>query len=160
MKTKQLGLGDFLQELLGKFHLSIKDKELLDSLNETKLSGTEGLELIYHLDKKIQIPQIPQVSAQEILKEVNQKEELFEKFWNSYNKKVGTKDAKAKFLKLPIEDIKKIFTTLPHYLKSTPDIKFRKHPVTYLNQRTWEDEGYIQQSQQVINRPNNAFKFE
>lgn len=160
MKTKQLALGDFLQELLSKFHYAIKDQELLDSLNETKLSGTEGLELIYHIDKKIQIPQIPQVSAQEILKEVNQKEELFEKFWLMYNKKVGTKDAKAKFLKLPQKDIEKIFITLPHYLKSTPDIKFRKHPVTYLNQRTWEDEGYYTQSQQVINRPNNAFKFE
>lgn len=159
MKTKQLGLGDFLQDLLGKFHYAIKDQELMDSLNETKLSATEGLELIYHIDKKIQLPQIPQVNAQEILKEVNLKEELFNKFWDSYNKKVGTKDAKAKFLKLSMEDIKKIFNTLPYYLKSTPDVKFRKHPVTYLNQRTWEDEGYIQQAQQVINRPNNAFKF-
>ena len=160
MKTKQLGLGDFFQELLFKFHLSIKDQELLDSLNETKLSATEGLELIYHIDKRINLPNLAQVNAHEILKEVNQKEELFEKFWSMYNKKVGTKDAKTKFLKLSQKDIDKIFITLPHYLKSTPDIKFRKHPVTYLNQRTWEDEGYIHQSQQVINRPNNAFKFE
>lgn len=159
MKTKQLGLGDFFQELLFKFHLSIKDQELLDSLNETKLSATEGLELIYHIDKKIILPNLPQVNSQEILKEVNQKEELFDKFWDLYNKKIGTKDAKAKFLKLPMADIDKILLTLPHYLKSTPDLKFRKHPVTYLNQRTWEDEGYNQPQQQVINRPNNAFKF-
>jgi hypothetical protein len=159
MRTKQLGLGDFFQELLGKFHFAIKDQELLDSLNETKLSGTEGLELIYHIDKSIALPQIPQVSAQEILKEVNEKEEQFEKFWELYNKKVGTKDAKMKFLKLSKSDIEKIFVTLPHYLKSTPDIKFRKHPVTYLNQRTWEDEGYVQSPQQAINRPNSAFKF-
>lgn len=159
MKTKKLGLGDFLQELLGKFHYAIKDQELMDSLNETKLSGTEGLDLIYHIDKKVQAPQIAKVSAQDILKEVNLKEELFNKFWDSYNKKVGTKDAKAKFMKLSDKDIDKIFATLPQYLKSTPDVKFRKHPVTYLNQRTWEDEGYIQSTQQVINRPNNAFKF-
>lgn len=159
MRYKELGLGDFFQEFLLKFHYSIKDQELLDSLNQTKLTSTEGLELIYHVDKRITLPQIPQVSAQDILKEVNQKEEQFEKFWEMYNKKVGTKDAKMKFLKLSIADIEKIFVTLPHYLKSTPDVKFRKHPVTYLNQRTWEDEGYIQSTQQAINRPNNAFKF-
>jgi hypothetical protein len=158
MKTKQLALGDFLQELLSKFHYSIKDQELLDSLNETKLIATEGLELIYHIDKPIALPQIAKVSAQEILQEVNQKEEQFNKFWEMYDKKIGTKDAKTKFLKLPVKDIEKIFETLPHYLKSTPDIKFRKHPVTYLNQRTWEDEGYIQK---MIIRPqaSNHFKF-
>jgi hypothetical protein len=158
MKTKQLALGDFLQELLSKFHYAIKDQELLDSLNETKLSGTEGLDLIYHIDKPLAMPQLPKVSAQEILKEVNEKEDAFIKFWNLYDKKIGTKDAKTKFLKLPMKDIEKIFETLPHYLKSTPDIKFRKHPVTYLNQRTWEDEGYMPRG---INIPNvvNPFKF-
>lgn len=158
MKTKQLALGDFLQELLGKFHYAIKDQELLDSLNETKLSGTEGLDLIYHIDKPLAMPQLPKVSAQEILKEINEKEDAFIKFWNLYDKKIGTKDAKTKFLKLPMKDIEKIFETLPHYLKSTPDIKFRKHPVTYLNQRTWEDEGYMPRG---INRPqvSNPFKF-
>jgi hypothetical protein len=80
MKTKQLALGDFLQELLSKFHYSIKDQELLDSLNETKLIATEGLELIYHIDKPIALPQIAKVSAQEILQEVNQKEEQVNNF--------------------------------------------------------------------------------
>lgn len=158
MKTKQLGLGDFLQEVLGKFLYSIKDQELLDSLNETKLTGTEGLELIYHIDKKINIPTLPQVSAQAILEQVNLKEELFEKFWELYNKKVGTKDAKTKFIKLSEKDIDKIFATLPHYLKSTPDIKFRKNPTTYLNQRTWEDEGYMPRKIQTIETAS-PFKF-
>lgn len=158
MKTKQIGLGDFLQEVLGKFLYSIKDQELLDSLNETKLTGTQGLELIYHIDKKINIPTLPQVNAQEILQEVNQKEEQFDKFWELYNKKVGTKDAKTKFIKLSEKDIDKIFTTLPHYLKSTPDIKFRKNPTTYLNQRTWEDEGYMPRKIQSIETAS-PFKF-
>lgn len=158
MKTKKIGLGDFLQEVLGKFLYSIKDQELLDSLNETKLTGTEGLELIYHIDKKVNIPTLPQVNAQEILQEVNKKEELFDKFWEMYNKKVGTKDAKTKFIKLSMKEIDKVFETLPFYLKSTPDIKFRKHPVTYLNQRTWEDEGYMPRKIQSIETAS-PFKF-
>lgn len=158
MKTKQLGLGDFIQELLNKLQYSIKDQELFESLNETKLTATQGLELIYHIDKKVNLPVFPQVSAYDILKEVNLKEELFIKFWEMYNKKVGTKDAMTKFIKLSQIDIDKIFTTLPHYLKSTPDIKFRKNPVTYLNQRTWEDEGYMPRKIQSIDTAN-AFKF-
>lgn len=158
MKTKQLGLGDFLQEVLGKFLYSIKDQELLDSLNETKLTGTEGLELIYHIDKKINLPNLPQVNAHDILQEVNEKTKLFEKFWDAYNKKVGTKDAKTKFIKLSMKEIDKIFETLPFYLKSTPDIKFRKHPITYLNQRTWEDEGYMPRKIQSIETAS-PFKF-
>jgi hypothetical protein len=158
METKQLGLGDFLQEVLGKFLYSIKDQELLDSLNKTKLTGTQGLDLIYHIDKKINIPTLPQVSAQAILEEVNLKEHLFEKFWEVYNKKVGTKDSKTKFIKLSMKEIDKIFETLPFYLKSTPDIKFRKNPTTYLNQRTWEDEGYMPRKIESL-QTASAFKF-
>jgi hypothetical protein len=57
-----------------------------------------------------------------------------------------------------MKEIDKIFETLPFYLKSTPDIKFRKNPTTYLNQRTWEDEGYMPRK---IESPQTAsvFKF-
>lgn len=158
METKKVGLGDFLQELLGKFHYAIKDSELLESLNETKLIGTQGLDLIYHIDKPISMPQIPKVSAQEILNEVNIKEEKFNKFWEMYNKKMGTKDAKTKFLKLPMKDIDKILETLPYYIKSTPDVKFRKLPITYINQRTWEDEGYMPRVI-AMSTSINPFKF-
>jgi hypothetical protein len=158
METKQLALGDFLQEVLSKLHMAIKDEELLASLNKTKLTGTQGLDLIYHIDKKINIPTLPQVSAQAILEEVNLKEHLFEKFWEVYNKKVGTKDSKTKFIKLSMKEIDKIFETLPFYLKSTPDIKFRKNPTTYLNQRTWEDEGYMPRKIESL-QTASAFKF-
>lgn len=158
METKQLALGDFLQEVLSKLHMAIKDEELLASLNETKLTGTQGLELIYPIDKKVELPVIPKVSAQAILEEVNLKEHLFEKFWEVYNKKVGTKDSKTKFIKLSMKEIDKIFETLPFYLKSTPDIKFRKNPTTYLNQRTWEDEGYMPRKIESL-QTASAFKF-
>ena len=34
----------------------------------------------------------------------------------------------------------KIFETLPEYVNSTPDKKFRKNPETYLNNCSWNDE--------------------
>jgi hypothetical protein len=69
------------------------------------------------------------------------KESQFEEFWNLYNKKVGYKQkCFDKFKKLKEEEIKEIFRTLPEYIKSTPDKKFRKNPETYLNNKSWNDE--------------------
>ena len=35
---------------------------------------------------------------------------------------------------------------LPHYIKSTPDKQYRKHPATYLNNQGWFDEIVISQN--------------
>lgn len=64
----------------------------------------------------------------------------FSEFWNLYNKKTGRKDCEKKWNKLKDSEREEIIKTLPTYIKSTPDIQFRKNPITYLNQRTWEDE--------------------
>lgn len=69
-----------------------------------------------------------------------EKEILFERFWNLYDKKEGRKDCERKFNKLKPSDIEKIFQTLPDYIASTPDKKFRKLPETYLNGEHWNDE--------------------
>jgi len=66
--------------------------------------------------------------------------EEFELFWNSYDKKTGKDKCLEKFLKLSNDHKQKIFETLPAYVKSTPDKKFRKNPLTYLNGKHWNDE--------------------
>jgi len=68
------------------------------------------------------------------------REKRFESFWNLYNKKSGMKTANAKFHLLKESEIDLIFKTLPKYIQSTPDLKYRKNPSTYLNQNTWNDE--------------------
>lgn len=73
----------------------------------------------------------------------NEKHLLFERFWNLYDKKVEAKKCKEKFLRLKDAEIEKIFLTLPDYIKSTPDVKFRKNPSTYLNNQCWNDEVVI-----------------
>lgn len=65
----------------------------------------------------------------------------FNRFWNMYDYKKGDKTkVKKKFLSLSRADREKIFETLPLYVESTPDKQYRKHPQTYLNNRSWEDE--------------------
>jgi len=79
-----------------------------------------------------------------IKKETETETELkaeFENFWDTYNKKIGNKESIYKlYRKLKEEDRKEIIETLPAYILSTPDKKFRKNPQTYLKQKGWLDE--------------------
>jgi len=75
---------------------------------------------------------------QQTNKPLNQ-ELAFDRFWNMY----GLKKSKAKSIdkwdSLDDDTKRKIFETLPSYLQDTPDIKYRKQPITYLNQKVWMD---------------------
>jgi len=64
----------------------------------------------------------------------------FDDFWNLYNKKVDTKKCKDKFEKLSDKELEQIKSTLPNYISSTPDVQYRKNPLTYLNGKCWMDE--------------------
>lgn len=64
----------------------------------------------------------------------------FNNFWNLYDKKTSRDKCFKKFKVLTEADKCKIFETLPEYIKSTPDKKFRKNPETYLNNHSWNDE--------------------
>lgn len=73
-------------------------------------------------------------------KEKEKKESDFNLFWNKYNKKLNLKESKKKFLSLRQEQINKIIEVVDNYVLSTPDIKYRKHPTTWLNGECWNDE--------------------
>jgi hypothetical protein len=45
-----------------------------------------------------------------------------------------------KFKRLTADQKKKIKQVLPFYVKSKPDIQFRKNPLTWLNGQCWNDE--------------------
>ena len=76
----------------------------------------------------------------------NEKEytEEFERFWDAYGKKLDRVKCFKKWTKLTEPDKEKIFSTLPNYISATPDIKYRKNPLSYLNGECWNDE--IQQT--------------
>jgi len=64
----------------------------------------------------------------------------FDDFWNLYNKKVDTKKCKDKFEKLSDKELEQIKSSLPDYIANTPDVQYRKNPLTYLNGKCWMDE--------------------
>ena len=73
-------------------------------------------------------------------KDNKEKGNLFETFWKLYQKPIGKKSAKEKFLKLSIDECNKCIKVAPIYIQNTPDKKFRKHAVTWLNQECFNDE--------------------
>jgi hypothetical protein len=64
----------------------------------------------------------------------------FDDFWNLYDKKVDRKVCEKKWVKLTQEEKEQIIVHVPKYVESTPDVKYRKNPETYLNNKSWLNE--------------------
>lgn len=82
-------------------------------------------------------------------------EDLFNQWWNAYDKKVG-KDACIKaWARMSQIDKEKCLMATPAYVQATPDKAFRKDPLTYLHRKGWEDEIIIKS---MFNQPTKAEK--
>lgn len=66
----------------------------------------------------------------------------FDSFWEAYDKKVGRAAAWRTWrrLELSAETRTRIREAVPRYVAATPDKQYRKHPATWLNQQSWDDE--------------------
>jgi|GEM_PF-4623623 len=64
----------------------------------------------------------------------------FDFFWNLYDKKNDRKKSEKKWLSLSDKERQEIINFIPLYKAYQPDPKYRKNPVTFFNNRTWEDE--------------------
>lgn len=70
----------------------------------------------------------------------------FDDFWNLYDKKTGRKKCESKWNKLSQKTKEEIMAYIPKYKLSTPDIKYRKNPETFLNSESWNDELILKQN--------------
>jgi hypothetical protein len=64
----------------------------------------------------------------------------FDLFWDLYEKKVNRVKSEKKWLSLKDKEREAIIDFIPRYKKNQPDPQFRKDPMTFLNNRSWEDE--------------------
>ena len=64
----------------------------------------------------------------------------FEQFWDMYGKKVDREKCRRRFAKVPEKDRATIAKVLPVYVGSTPEVTYRKNPLTWLNGQCWRDE--------------------
>lgn len=84
-------------------------------------------------------PKTERVVGDKKVSDSQAKEEMWKQFWNSYDKKVGTAKAKEKFLSITVEEMPSVVSAAEVYAKATPEVKYRKHPITWLNQKCWLD---------------------
>lgn len=64
----------------------------------------------------------------------------FEDFWERFGKKEDKHKCAQRWAALSRADQSAALTALPAYVAATPDRKFRKNPLTWLNGRCWLDE--------------------
>ena len=67
-------------------------------------------------------------------------EDTFNKWWDLYDLKCGKENCMKKWKKLTASEQIDCIKATPAYVASTPDKQFRKRPLTYLNQKAWNDE--------------------
>lgn len=108
---------------------------LIDRLNNGSISPRATVQKL----EKVMI-NLGFEEKEEKKKKANQNIITFDWFWNAYGKKTDTAKCREKFHKLTEEEALLIRDNLPKYIKSTPDVQYRKNPLTYLNGKCWLDE--------------------
>lgn len=64
----------------------------------------------------------------------------FDDWWDAYSKKIDRPKCEKKWKKISQGAREKIMSHTEDYVKSTPDLQYRKHPATYLNNESWNNE--------------------
>jgi len=82
----------------------------------------------------------------------------FEDFWNLYDKKQDRPKCENKWKKIKQAAREKIMEHLELYVRSTPDIQYRKNPITYLNNESWNDEIIISNGNSKKQRDTSSLK--
>jgi hypothetical protein len=74
----------------------------------------------------------------------------FAQFWNEYDKKVDRSKCYKAFLKINPELFNLIIDKATEYKNATPEIKFRKNPLTWLNGQCWNDETLTDKPKKIM----------
>jgi len=82
----------------------------------------------------------------------------FDVFWDKYEKKQDSKKCLEKWMKLSDKEINAVLDKVEAYVKSTPDVTYRKNPLTWLNGKCWEDEIIIPNLNTKISNFEKAVK--
>jgi hypothetical protein len=112
-------------------------KSVKQTSTNSTVSVNDNVNVTVNVNDKVKDINKEKTAKAEILK---QKNELFLNFWDLYDKKAGKEKVLSKWLKLSQEEMKTVFNHLPLYVESTPDKKFRQNPLTYLNQKSFNNE--------------------
>tara|TARA_R100001594_G_scaffold64978_1_gene99260 strand:- start:571 stop:1068 length:498 start_codon:yes stop_codon:yes gene_type:complete len=87
---------------------------------------------------------------------LSEKIDLFNDFWNRYDKKINRDDCIKKWKKLSIADMQEALKMVDSYVRSTPDKKYRKNPATWIYQKGWRNEviGRVEENKTTYTAPS------
>ena len=96
------------------------------------------------------------VSAKPSEKILSEKIDMFNEFWDVYDKKINRDDCLKKWKKLSISDMQHALKMVGLYVKSTPEKQYRKNPSTWIYQKAWRNEviGKAEQLKTKYKTPN------
>ncbi|WP_167607622.1 hypothetical protein [Maribellus sediminis] len=137
--------------------LELTEKQIRNSLSKLEKSGTISIEranrfsivticnwALYQSQVKAKGPAKGPSEGQQratVIEEYKKNTyNMFDQFWNLYDKKTGKKKCLALWNRLSEENKQKVLAHVPGYVKSKPDKQFRKDPATYLYGENWLDE--------------------
>lgn len=80
----------------------------------------------------------------------------FDDWWDVYQKKADRSKCEKKWKKISQGAREKMMDHTPRYVTSTPDVKYRKNPFTYLNGECWNDEIILTHGKSTIEDKRNA----
>lgn len=90
--------------------------------------------------------------------EIENKKAWFQIFWDKYGKKQDSKKCFEKWMKLTDAEINTALDKVDLYVASTPDVQFRKNPLTWLNGKCWNDEIILNSQKQLPTKFEQAAK--
>ena len=107
---------------------------------KTTKATTKALDKALQKHDTKQGQSIDSIVKQETIEQETIEQYSFDDFWDLYNKKIDRYKCLSKWNKIKDIDKSKILKHIPEYLKSQPETKYRKNPLTYLNGQCWNDE--------------------
>lgn len=127
--------------ITGYNHIVYEEPVLSDVCTDVRSDGDSDL-------LKFSQPEI-QSTNKVIIEESNNKQnnniQIFEEFWNLYNKKLNRSESEKAFKKIKSTEYEKIREHIPIFVKTFKDKQYQPYFSTYLNNKRWNDEIEIKQ---------------
>lgn len=132
--------GKYDEDIFKKFEViegKFCNKRMLLEANKRKKFTESRRANAKHMPKHMENENENEICNKKIEDELNIS---FADFWNLYDKKEDRIKCERKWKALTNKERELCIQAVPAYVTSTPDKAFRKHPATYLNNKSWENE--------------------
>ena len=146
---------NWTEERVRKSKKVLKDLGLVNDFERRKKGKISGrfIEILFSISQRASLPDflteesLAEANGRQVLDNGykvldNEKKDIssFSLFWDAYQKKIDRPKCERLWNKLTPEEQKEVMEHIPRYLLTIKDKQFQRHPATYLNNRTWEND--------------------